>query len=408
MNKLKVLFPFAAMASISLLSTTAFAASTNTGAVTVTRTDSNIVVVSPAAIQHVSDAILPSKSGPGRPDSAALSELTKSPNFANLNSDLGSGKILMFMANGDGKLTDQLLRAAFNSTGIIVTHQTTGNDPYHLVAKAIANIPGRPMDIFTVYAGGNLSLSDAEQAVTQMYNYAKTQPSSVSTTRATMTPSSGISPNTTPTQSGTQTWSYQAPSAYFQPDSMNSSKVSAKIIYGYNLTRTYVSQSNYSNWDFQYNWQGTPGWTLPGSNVDTSWQWSAIWNSAGVGQMGNQTQPYAGEQMVSDGPGSSSNQYSVAWSLSNDGVSSVQYSETVNGATITNESDAGVYGAWNMAYIRNDPSAEGYENLQESARFQNLYGNFAMTTDWTATLSYNANITDSTGDHSDEINMPDL
>jgi hypothetical protein len=376
---------------------------------------SNIVVVDRSPVAGVNQAINATKTSKGQSDPTALNALVNSQHFTQLQNDLDSGKILLFMGNSDGKLSSQLLHDAFHKAGPVQsTANFKDNTSYHVIAEAVYKIPHtNQTTTFGVYSNGSVPLT-ADAIRTDLQNEYNHVSQMALQHTATTTTSGTVQPNSTPTGSDPN-WTYTSSELYCYELEENGSYASGNIIgkflWGYDVTRHLYGSSVV--WDMRRRDQITPGFNMPstynGQPVDTSGVNCAIWQSIGVEAPGT-TQPISGEKLLSFGPALvNAGQTSVSFTLTGD-IPSVTYTYSSAGQSTANRSSANLYGAWSSSF---NSSSDYYDpcyqsmTLDPGVRAENDYGDFMFNGDFKISFmeDYNSQIISDTGDVSDSVTM---
>ncbi|WP_029421740.1 hypothetical protein [Alicyclobacillus macrosporangiidus] len=359
--------------------------------------------------------VFPTKTNPGSADPSALESLRGTASFGKLKQDFQAGKVITIVGNDDGKLSDMLLRQAFDAPGPVFETVNKDNPNFHPIAEAIVRVPGSTSSmIFRVFGDKSLPVSDITATIQEQYTQALASLQQYQKTQKTQ--GAKLGPDSTPSGSGNNY--YYSSSAAYVYDSRGY-KV-GKYIWGYQLTREY-HDSSYSVWDIKRLDQITPGYVLAGSfnyvNGYDGGEVSATWESIGVHLPGaDQNTTYGGEQLISFSPTQTQNYSSVTVSLVGGGIDAISWTYQGHGALITNDSNAGVYGAWNtgfqplgnFGYWQSTDGAAQAQYYEPGVRAQNTFGRFYGSGDFVVTFCGLDATNYSSGDIGDSFNVADF
>lgn len=414
----KVLVPLSMMAVVAS-PFVAFAATSTPQNLSIADTGSNYVVVDRGNVSGPNQTVNPSKGNAGQADPNALNAMIQSTGFSSLVSDFTQGKMIILFGNGDGKLSDQLVRGAFNAPGPIstpinktissTTNGTTATSQLQTVAVGIAKIPGEASaSVFTVRSNGTPSQTDVINQLLQMYqdalNVAQQQNTVSATNNGTSSQVSNaaISPDSTPGGSGNN-WNYTASADYVY----NGSEIAGKVVYGYTATRVSTNGSNNSEWDIVMSDQIEPGMTYSPSE-NPPWQDDALYMAVGM----TEGTTYGGEALSAFEPNVATGSTQTSWTYTLAKEPSISFStgSSSDDVSYSNTSDPGVYGAWQWNWKSGTTDATSSYDIQPGVTMTNSFGNFVFDDNYKATFSdrQSSSLTQTSGDIGDSVSIPDL
>lgn len=410
----------ASVASISLAPALAFAETSSPQALSSPVSGSNYILVTRANLPGANQAVRPSKSRAGRADPSALFALNNSSTFFTLQQAFQSGKMIIMLGNGDGKLSQSLLRQAFNSPGPETVHnqktitnlikgkKTTTN--LSTQGIAIVKFPGEAMSsVLTVRSNNPMQQSDIIKAFQQLYTQGlqatQTQNSYSTATSSSATSSvtnAAISPNSDPNGSANY-YSWNAGDNFVY----NGSEIAGVVDYSYVARRISTNNSNSSEWSIVSSYQITPGqnWT---SGENPPWQNDAMYMALGF------TKGYTipEETLDSFAPNQPTGTHTTSFTYTFSDTPSVAYSDgsTVSDVTYENLSHAGMYGAWNYSWKAGSSDAHGSYDLQPGVTMHNSGGEFVFDENYKVDFSDEQapSLYQTSGDIGDTAYIPDL
>ncbi|SDX05611.1 hypothetical protein SAMN04489725_1432 [Alicyclobacillus hesperidum] len=385
----------------------------------IAQTSSNYVIVYRGNVSGPNQIVNPSKGNAGYADPNALNAMTQSTEFSSLVSDFSHGKMIIIFGNGDGKLSDQLVRDAFNAPGPVstpinktissTTNGTTTTSQLETIAVGIAKIPGEASaSVFTVRSNGTPSQTEVVNQLFQMYqdalnvaqkqNAVSASPSSISS----QVSNAVISTNSTPGGGGNN-WNYTASADYIY----NGSEIAGKVVYGYTATRVSTNGSNNSEWDVIMSDQIEPGMTYSPSE-NPPWQDYALYMAVGM-TLGT---TYGGEALSAFEPNVATGSTQTSWTYTLAKEPSISFStgSSSNNVSYQNTSNPGVYGAWQWDWKPGTTDATSSYDIQPGITMTNSFGNFVFDDNYKATFSDRqaSSLTQTSGDIADTVSIPDL